>query len=73
MDQDEQMVRWASRARRTLHQVFCQTIRSDLQEPVIEVGEESLWTQKSKNDGKVVEFLFPLAFVLMNLALNNVT
>lgn len=48
MDQDEQMVRWTCRARRTLHQVFCQTIRSDLQEPVIEVGEESLWTQKSK-------------------------
>lgn len=48
MDQDEQMVRWTSRARRTLHQVFCQTIPSDLQEPVIEVGEESLWTQKSK-------------------------
>ncbi len=57
---------WTSRARRILHRVFSETICSDLQERVIEVGEESLWTLifKMLESGS----MSVSAFVLMNLA-----
>lgn len=39
--------------------------------PMIEVGRKVCGLKNLQDDGKVVAFLFPLALVLMNLALNK--